>query len=132
MILEQLPEGPPYFDKDSLSDRPERFFVSEIIREKIFTHFKEEIPYSTEVGILKFEEKENITVIYAEIYVERKSQKGILVGKGGTAIKEIGQRARPDIEAFLDKRIYLDLRVRVAEGWKDSKFRLRNFGYGDK
>ena len=130
MILERLPEGPPFFDTEALSNRPERFFISEIIREKIFMQMKQEVPYSTEVSILEFEEKENITVIHAEIYVERKSQKGILVGKGGANIREIGKAARPDIESFLDKKVYLELRVRVADNWKDNSFRLKSFGYG--
>ncbi|MEM7036720.1 MAG: GTPase Era, partial [Bacteroidota bacterium] len=129
MILDLLPEGPPYFDKETLSDRPERFFISELIREKIFMKLKQEVPYSCEVAVLQFEEKENITVIDAEIYVERDSQKGIIVGKKGKMVKEIGQDARRDIEAFLERRVYLELRVKVAENWKDSKMRLRNFGY---
>lgn len=132
MILERLPDGPPFFDSEALSNRPERFFISEIIREKIFLRMKQEVPYSTEVGIVSFEEKEKITVIHAEIYVERKSQKGILVGKGGANIREIGTMARPDIEAFLDKKVYLELRVRVADNWKDNSFRLRSFGYGQE
>lgn len=133
MIVEMLPEGPPYYDPETLSDRPERFFVSEIIREKIFLLLKKEVPYSAEVSILQFDESdEKKTVIYAEIHVERETQKGIVVGKGGKMIKQIGQMARSDIESFLDKPIYLDLRVRVADNWKDSPFRLRNFGYGDQ
>ena len=129
MILEHLPEGPAYYDKDTLSDRPERFFITEIIREKIFMHFKEEIPYSTEVYVLQYEEKENIDVIHAEIHVERKSQKGILIGKGGSMLKKIGGEARKDIEQFLQKRVYLDLHVRVNEGWRDNNLKLRGFGY---
>ncbi|HHG84307.1 MAG TPA: GTPase Era [Bacteroidetes bacterium] len=129
MILEQLPEGPPYFDKDTLSDRPERFFISEMIREKIFLRMKQEIPYSCEVSILQFEEKDGAVVIDAEIHVERDSQKGMVVGKGGKMIKSIGTDARPDIEAFLGKKVYLDLHVRVASDWKNNTMRLRNFGY---
>lgn len=130
MILERLPEGPPFFDTDDISDRPERFFISEIIREKIFLKMKQEVPYSAEVSIVEFEEKDNVTVIHAEIYVERKTQKGMMVGKGGVTIRDIGKAARPDIESFLDKKVYLELRVRVADNWKDSSFRLRSFGYG--
>jgi len=132
MIVEMLPEGPPYFDSEMLSDRPERFFVSEIIREKIFMLLKQELPYSTEVSILQFEEKEKVTVVHAEIHVARSSQKGMVVGKGGQMIKKIGQLARPDVEAFLGKPVYLDLRVRVAENWKDNPFQLRGFGYGEQ
>lgn len=129
LILEQLPEGPPYFDKETLSDRPERFFVSEIIREKLFLLLKQEMPYSTEVRIIEFEEQEKMDVIHAEIYVERNSQKGIVVGKQGAMIRKIGELARKDIEVFLNKKVYLELRVRVAEGWKDNSFRLKDFGY---
>ena len=129
LILKHLPEGPAYYDKETLSDRPERFFITEIIREKIFIHFKEEIPYSTEVYVLQYEEKEKIDVIHAEIHVERKSQKGILIGKGGNMLKKIGGEARKDIEAFLQKRVYLDLHVRVNEGWRDNNMKLRGFGY---
>lgn len=129
MILDLLPEGPPYFDPDEISDRPERFFVSELIREAIFMRVEEEVPYSCEVGVIQFEEKENVTVIHAEINVERQSQKGIIVGKGGKMIKDIGTEARKSIEEFLEKKIYLELHVRVAEGWKDNSMRLRSFGY---
>jgi len=129
MILERLDEGPPYFDKDALSDRPERFFITELIREQVFKKLKKEVPYSVEVGIATFEEKEDITVIYAELYVERETQKGILVGKGGSMIKDIGQSARPAIEDFLRKKIYLDLKVKVAPDWKNSTNRLKYFGY---
>jgi GTP-binding protein Era len=128
-VLELLPEGPPYFDGDDISDRPERFFVTEIIREKIFLLLDEEVPYSCEVGVVLYEEKEDITMIDAEIHVERDSQKGILVGKKGSMIKQIGQDARKDIEEFLGQKVFLALRVRVAEGWKDNALRLRNFGY---
>ena len=128
-IVALLPDGPPYFDEDSMSDRPERFFVTEIIREKIFMLLDEEVPYSCEVGVVQYEERENLTFIDAEIHVERDSQKGILVGKQGSMIKKIGQMARKDIEEFLDQKVYLELRVRVAENWKDSTLRLRSFGY---
>jgi GTP-binding protein Era len=129
MILDLLQEGPPYFDPDEISDRPERFFVSELIREAIFLRCKDEVPYSCEVGILQFEEKNNVTVVHAEINVERDSQKGIIVGKGGKMIKEIGSEARRTIEAFLEKKIYLELHVKVSENWKDNSLRLRHFGY---
>ncbi|MFM2375380.1 MAG: GTPase Era [Bacteroidota bacterium] len=129
MIIDLLPEGPQYFDPGDLSDRPDRFFVSELIRESIFIRLKDEVPYSCEVTILQLEEKDVVTVIHAEIHVERQSQKGILVGKGGRMIKEIGMHARRTIEAFLEKNVYLELHVRVAEGWKDSSFRLKDFGF---
>lgn len=132
MILDVLPEGPPYFDKETISDRPERFFITELIREQVFLQLKQELPYSVEVGITTFEEKEDITVIHGEIYVERESQKGILVGKGGSRIREIGKLARIDIQKFLDKKVFLELRVKVAPNWKDSVNRLRYFGYSDK
>lgn len=132
MILERLPEGPAFFDSDALSDRPERFFVSEIIREKIFLKMKQEVPYSAEVSVLEFEEKENVTVIHAEIHVERKTQKGMVVGKGGANIRDIGKEARKDIEEFLNKKVYLELHVRVAENWKDNSFHLKSFGYGNE
>lgn len=128
-ILGLLPEGPPYFDEDSLSDRPERFFVTELIREKIFLNMEQEIPYSCEVGILTYEEEEKIDRIRAEIFVDRASLKGMLIGKRGAMVKKIGSEARMDIEAFLQKKVFLDLYVRVAENWKDSSFRLRDFGY---
>lgn len=128
-IKAHLPEGPAYFDKDALSDRPEKFFVAEMIREKLFLNLEQELPYSCSVTILKFEEEEDISHIHAEIHVERKSQKSMVIGKGGQMIKKIGSEARKDIEEFLDQKVFLDLYVRVAENWKDSDFRLKDFGY---
>jgi GTP-binding protein Era len=128
-ILRLLPESPPYFDKDQISDRPERFFVAEIIREKLFLLLQEELPYATEVEVLKFEEGEHLSRIYADIHVERQSQKGMVIGKGGTMLRLIGQAARKEIEAFLGQQVYLELYVRVSENWKDNAARLRNFGY---
>lgn len=125
----ELPPGPPFYDKDQITDRPERFFVSEIIREKIFQYYDQEIPYSTEVTILLFEERPDLTYIDAEIHVERETQKGILIGKGGAALKKIGTWARKDIEAFLDRKVFLNLYVRVAENWKENPRYLKNFGY---
>ncbi|MEM0999541.1 MAG: GTPase Era [Bacteroidota bacterium] len=130
MILERLPAGPPYFDKDMLSDRPERFFISEIIRERVFVNMKQEIPYSSQVEVIGFEEEKELTYIDANIYVERDSQKGMVVGKGGSMIKRIGQEARREVQEFLGKKVHLELHVKVAEGWKDSSMRLRYFGYG--
>lgn len=128
-ILEYLPEGPPFFDKEQLTDKPERFFVQEIVREKIFHHYEQEIPYSTEVSILLYEEREDLVYIDAEIHVERKSQKGILIGKGGQALKKIGTEARKEIEAFIGQKVMLKLYVRVTENWKQREGHLRNFGY---
>lgn len=132
LILKSLPEGPPYFDKDQISDRPERFFVAEMIREKIFTSLRQEIPYGTEVEIEKFSEpqaNDPITRIHAIIHVERQSQKGILIGKKGSMLKRIGSLSRKDIETFLASKVYLELYVKVSEGWKDKDSYLNNFGY---
>jgi GTP-binding protein Era len=129
MILEHLPEGPAYFDKEQLSDRPERFFVAEMIREHIFRQLRQEIPYSAEVAIESFKEEETIVRISAVIHVERKSQKGMVIGKGGSMLKKIGKAARFDIERFLQKKVFLELFVKVSEGWKDSNSYLRGFGY---
>lgn len=134
LILDYLPEGPPYYPKDQLTDRPERFFVSEIIREKILELYYQEVPYHAEVAVQAFEETqtksgEDLVRIDAEIYVGRKTQKGIIIGKGGSAIKKLGTEARKSIEAFLGKKVYLELHVKVKEDWRDSDFMLRQFGY---
>lgn len=129
LILKHLPEGPAYYDKEALSDRPERFFISEIIREKLFLNLEQELPYSTEVTVVDFKEEEKITRIHAEIHVERKSQKGMVIGKGASMLKKIGTESRKDIEAFLQKKVFLDLYVRVTDNWKDNQLYLRNFGY---
>jgi GTP-binding protein Era len=132
-ILKVLPQGPPYYPKDELSDKPERFFVSEIIREKILTHYKQEIPYSCEVIVSRFKEEEKngspLLMIYADIYVDRKSQKPIIIGKGGEAIKKLGIASRISIEAFFDKHIYLDLNVKIKENWRNDERVLKHFGY---
>lgn len=128
-ILEILPEGPAYFDKDMITDRPERFFVAEIIREQIFLQYEEEIPYGTEVSILEFKEGDDKIHIEAEIHTERLNHKGILIGKKGAGIKAIGTAARIEIEKLLDKPVFLNLYVRVAEKWKDSGHYLKGFGY---
>ena len=128
-ILKELPEHPPYFPKDELTDKPEKFFASEIIREKIFNHYKKEVPYSTEVVIDEFHEDEDIIHMRAEIYVERKSQKGILIGKGGEALKKIGTEARLDMEAFFGKKVFLETFVKVAPDWRKKGNSLRRFGY---
>lgn len=124
-----LPEHPAYFPKDEFTDRSERFFASEIIREKIFLNYTEEVPYSTEVGITSFKDDEDILRISAEIYVERDSQKGIIIGKGGSALKKVGTEARRDLEAFFGKKVFLETRVKVADNWRKEKNRLKQFGY---
>ena len=129
-ILQRLPPGPPYYPKDQLSEHPERFFVSEIIREKIFELYREEIPYSTQVNVVAFEERPGEKdFIDAEIVVERDTQKGILIGKGGSGLKRLGQLARRDIEAFLDTEVYLQLHVKARADWRNREGFLRSFGY---
>lgn len=128
-IKEALPECPPFFDKDQLTDKPSRFFVNEIIREKILLNYDKEIPYSVEVEVETFQEEEKIIRIGAVIYVERDSQKGIIIGKAGTALKKVGTQARHDIEAFFGKQVYLQLFVKVDKDWRSSQARLRHYGY---
>ena len=129
-IVRELPEHPPYYPVDIVSEHPERFFVGEIIREKIFEKFKEEIPYSTTVDVIDYNEREGRKdVIDAEIYVERESQKGILIGKGGKALKEVGELARKDIEEFLQRPVYLSLHVKVREKWREKETWLKRLGY---
>lgn len=128
-IVALLPESQPYFGKDALTDKPARFFVTEIIREKILLNYDKEVPYSTEVIVEKFDEKEGAIHIMAVIYVERDSQKGILIGKGGMKLKKVGTDARKDIEAFFDKRVYLELFVKVEPNWRNRENKLRSFGY---
>ncbi len=128
-IIELLPECPPYFEKDRLTDKPARFFVNEIIREKILLYYDKEIPYSVEVEVESFQEEENLIRIKATIYVERDSQKGIIIGKGGASIKHVGIEARKDIEAFFEKQIYLELFVKVDKDWRQKDTRLRHYGY---
>ena len=128
-IVELLPQGEPYFGKDALTDKPARFFVTEIIREKILLNYDKEVPYSTEVIVEKFEEKENSIHIMAVIYVERDSQKAIIIGHGGSRIKKVGIEARKDIETFFDKRVYLELFVKVEPNWRNRDNKLRAFGY---
>lgn len=128
-ILEHLPEHPPYYEKDALTDKNERFFVSEIIREKIFKLYEKEIPYSTEVIITAFKEEEQINRISAEIIVERDSQKNIIIGKEGSMIKKVGTYAREDIEEFLQKKVFLELFVKVIPDWRKKELYLKRFGY---
>lgn len=128
-IVELLPPSPPYFGKDALTDKPARFFVTEIIREKILLNYDKEVPYATEVIVEKFDESDTAIHIMAVIYVERDSQKGILIGKGGSMLKKVGTEARKDIEKFFDKRVYLELFVKVESNWRNRENKLRSFGY---
>lgn len=129
-ILERIPEGPPFYPPDVISEHPERFFVAEIIREKLFELFREEIPYSTQVNIVSYDERETEKdLIDAEIVVERDSQKGIVIGKKGEALKRVGITARKDIEAFLDREVFLRLFVKVRGDWRNKDTHLRSFGY---
>lgn len=128
-ILELLPEGPPFFPKDELTDRSERFFMQEIIREKILLNYQKEIPYSSEVEVEEFREEDALIRIRAVVFVERDSQKGILIGKGGTALKKVGTQARQEAEEFFGKKIFLEIYVKVAREWRDKDSSLRRFGY---
>ncbi|MBP5476712.1 MAG: GTPase Era [Paludibacteraceae bacterium] len=128
-IKQALPVSPPFFAKDQLTDKPSRFFVDEIIREKILLNYDKEIPYSVEVEVEQFLEEERLIRIMAVIYVERESQKGIIIGKQGSALKRVGAQARKDIEAFFGKQVYLELFVKVDRDWRSSQSRLRHYGY---
>jgi GTPase len=128
-ILEKLPEGPVYYPDESLTDRPERFFVSEIIREKIFLNYQKEIPYSCEVMIDSFKEAEDMVRINAIIHVMRDTQKGIIIGHRGAALKKTGTEARIDVEKFLGKKVYLGLQVKVSQDWRNNDKILKRFGY---
>ena len=128
-IKEALPEGEPFFPKDQLTDKSERFFVNEIIREKILLNYDKEIPYSVEVEVESFQEEEHIIRISAVIYCERESQKGIIIGKAGSALKRVGSQARKDIEDFFQKQVFLQLFVKVDRDWRSNTGRLRHYGY---
>lgn len=128
-IVELLPESPPYYDKDQLTDRGTRFFVSEIVREKIFLNYSKEIPYSCEVIVETYKESEKIDRIRCLIFVERESQKAIIIGNKGEALKKVGVEARKDIEAFLGKQVHLELFVKVKDKWRNDSNTLKNFGY---
>lgn len=128
-IVSLLPEGEPYFDRDALTDRPERFFVNEIIREKILLNYDKEVPYSVEVAVEEFKEDAHLIKIRAIIYCERESQKVILIGKGGTALRKVGADARRDIEAFFGKKVFLETFVRVEKDWRNRERKLKEFGY---
>ena len=128
-ILELLPESPPYFEKDALTDKPARFFVAEIIREKALLLYQKEIPYSIEVGVEEFKEEEDIIRIRAIILVERDTQKGIVIGHKGESLKKVGTMARKDIERFFEKKIFLQLYVKVEKDWRNRDNLLKTFGY---
>lgn len=130
-IIENLPVHPPYYEKDELTDKSERFFVSEMIREKIFKFYKKEIPYSTEVIITSFKESKDIIKIAAEIVVERESQKNILIGTGGVMLKKVGTYARQDMEEFLQKKVFLEMFVKVIPDWRNRDNYLKSFGYSE-
>jgi len=128
-IISLLPESPPYWPKDEITDRSERFFASEIIREKILLNYRKEVPYSVEVEIVSFKETENLISISAIIYVIRDSQKGIIIGKQGLALKKTGTMARKDLEEFFGKKIFLEVQVKVKKDWRNDPWMLRQFGY---
>ncbi len=129
LIKSYIPEHPPYFDKEDVSDRNQRFFVTEIIREKILEQYEKEIPYSCEVVVEEYKEEPHITKIRALIYVERDSQKNIIIGKGGSSINKLGTEARKDIEEFIGTKVFLDLFVKVMDNWRNNEKVLKKFGY---
>lgn len=128
-VIKRIPEHPAFFPQDEFTDRSERFFAAEFIREKIFLNYNEEIPYSCEVVITSFKDEPEILRISAEIYVERETQKGIVIGKMGSSLKKVGSEARVDMEAFFGKKVFLETRVKVADNWRKERNRLRQFGY---
>ena len=128
-IVELLPESPPYFGKDALTDRSSRFFVTEIVREKILLTYDKEVPYATQVIVEKFDESDNAIHIMAVIYVERDTQKGIIIGHQGRKLKHVGTEARKDIEKFFEKKVFLELYVKVEKDWRNQESKLRAFGY---
>lgn len=129
LIIGKLPESPPFYDKEDISDKPVRFFVSEIVREKILLYYEKEIPYSVEVRVNSFKESPEIIRIQADILVARDSQKAILIGHGGAALKRMGTEARQDLEKFLGQKVFLELLVKVQKDWRDNERDLRSFGY---
>ena len=128
-IVELLPESPPYFGKDALTDRSSRFFVTEIVREKILMTYDKEVPYATQVIVEKFDESDTAIHIMAVIYVERDTQKGIIIGHQGRKLKHVGTEARKDIEKFFEKKVFLELYVKVEKDWRNQENKLRAFGY---
>ncbi len=131
-VLTLLPESPPYYDKDALTDRPMRFFVSEIIRERILENYQKEIPYSVQVEVDSYKEEGNLVRIRALVFVERKSQKGILIGHKGEKLKRVGTESRIKIEKFIDSKVFLEIRVKVDEGWRSKENRLKAYGYKNR
>lgn len=128
-IIKEMPAGPPFYPKDELSEHPVRFFASELIREQLFLQYHEELPYSATVEVIQYEERKDLDYINAEIIVNRMSQKGMIIGKGGKAIKQLGSESRKSIEAFVDRKVYLDLHVKVRDKWRDNPNMVKNFGY---
>jgi GTP-binding protein Era len=128
-IIALLPEAGAFYDKDTLTDKSERFFVSEIIREKILLNYRKEIPYSVEINVNSFKDEETIVKIQADILVERDSQKGIIIGNKGSALKKVGEQSRKECEKFFGKKVYLELFVKVDKDWRNNDLRLKNFGY---
>ena len=128
-MIEILPNGPKYFPEDQISDKSERFFVNEIIREKILLYFSKEIPYSVEVTTDSFKQYQNILKISSIIMVERESQKGIIIGHKGNALKKVGTKARIDLEKFFEKKVFLDLKVKLNKNWRTNDLELKKFGY---
>ena len=128
-ILEYLPEGHPFYEGDDISDMPVKFFVSELIREKIFDLYHDELPYHTTVLVQEYKEKTTLTKIRADIIVQRETQKGIILGHNGAMIKQLGTLARKDIEAFIDRKVFLELFVKVRPKWRDSDLFLKEYGY---
>ena len=128
-IINTLKPGPPFYPKDELSEHPLRFFASELIREQLFLQFHEELPYSATVEVIQYEERDDLDYINAEVIVNRKSQKGMIIGKGGHAIKKLGTEARKSIEEFVDRKVFLDLHVKVREKWRENENMVRNLGY---
>ena len=128
-LIDLVPLSPPYFSKDQFTDKPERFFVNEILRQKIFLYYDKEIPYSVEVHTEEFIEKPSIIKLRCNIIVERESQKGIIIGHKGIALKKIGSKARKDLEVFFKKKIFIEIKVKVSKNWRSSDIQLRKFGY---
>jgi GTP-binding protein Era len=128
-IIQLLPTGEPFFDDDEMTDRPVKFFVGEMIREKIFSMYEDEIPYHTAVLVQEFKEKETLTKIQADIIVQRETQKGILLGEGGKMIRQLGTEARKEIEEFIGRKVFLELFVKVRPKWRDNEWQLREYGY---
>lgn len=131
-MKELLPESPPFYPKDQLTDKTERFFVNETIREKILLNYDKEIPYSCEVETEEFKEEENIIRIKSVIMVERETQKGIIIGHKGAALKKVGMQAREDLEQFFAKKIHIELFVKINKDWRNSAYQLKRFGYNQK